>query len=253
MSAQPSPFDQNAFDRIAFEPIEGLPRTDLVAPRRSPTCEFNDLKAKRKAQAQDHHRRRFGRKRCSPSRAARSWYAADQAAKALQDMAPQTFVERAFVETVSASSNLQPVASVSATPGWTASWARCSWPEATRWPRARRCSPWSTTLDKAVNQAGHRGGQERRGPGQERRERAYCQVRRPAGRRERPSPGASRRRGRQGGRGSGAESFAGEQASFDESSADSAIRSAELGSSANLALQNAQSLRRAVARAASAR
>lgn len=51
---------------------------------------------------------------------------------------------------------------------------------------------------------GHRGGQERRGPGPERRERRLPrQVRRPAGRRERPSPGASRRRGRQGGRGSG--------------------------------------------------
>ncbi|MFQ8763071.1 MAG: biotin/lipoyl-binding protein [Eggerthella lenta] len=122
LSAQPSPFDQNAFDRIAFEPIEGLPGpTDLVdAEALADMRAFNDLKAKRKKQ----------RKRkiiigavsavavLAVAGGAFAWYAADQAAKALQDMAPQTgFVEQGtFVETVSASGNLQPVASVSATP-----------------------------------------------------------------------------------------------------------------------------------------
>ncbi|MEI3310071.1 MAG: hypothetical protein V8R48_14865 [Eggerthella lenta] len=52
LSAQPSPFDQNAFDRIAFEPIEGLPGplhlvdAEALADMRA----FNDLKAKRKKQ-----------------------------------------------------------------------------------------------------------------------------------------------------------------------------------------------------------
>ena len=52
LSAQPSPFDQNAFDRIAFEPIEGLPGpTDLVdAEALADMRAFNDLKAKRKKQ-----------------------------------------------------------------------------------------------------------------------------------------------------------------------------------------------------------
>ena len=82
----------------ALPPWEGgLVDPDALADMQA----FNDLRAKRKKQ----------RKR-------KAWYAADQAAKALESMAPQTaFVEQGlYTETVSASGNLQPVASVSATP-----------------------------------------------------------------------------------------------------------------------------------------
>ena len=105
----------------AFDAIGSFPRpTDLVdAEALADMRAFNDLKAKRKKQ----------RKRkivvgivsavavLAVAGGAFAWYSADQAAKALENMAPQTaFVEQGtFVETVSASGNLQPVASVSAT------------------------------------------------------------------------------------------------------------------------------------------
>ncbi|WP_270299327.1 biotin/lipoyl-binding protein [Eggerthella sinensis] len=123
---------RNAGRRDATEPLQaepfnfqpvGMPvrPTDLVdAEALADMQAFNDLKARRKKQK---------RKKIiigvvsavvllAVAGGAFAWYAADQTAKALENMAPQTaFVEQGtFTETVSASGNLQPVASVSATP-----------------------------------------------------------------------------------------------------------------------------------------
>ena len=262
LSAQPSPFDQNAFDRIAFEPIEGLPGpTDLVdAEALADMRAFNDLKAKRKKQ----------RKRkiiigavsavavLAVAGGAFAWYAADQAAKALQDMAPQTgFVEQGtFVETVSASGNLQPVASVSATPEVDGIVGEVLVAEGDAVAEGQTLfTVVNDELDKAVNQAAQGIEEAKNGVAQAQNavndayhaKSAGQQAAANAQAQAQAAAAAAKEAG-----GAAAESFAGEQASFDESSADSAIRSAELGlSNANLALQNAQSAYdEAVARAA---
>ena len=262
LSAQPSPFDQNAFDRIAFEPIEGLPGpTDLVdAEALADMRAFNDLKAKRKKQ----------RKRkiiigavsavavLAVAGGAFAWYAADQAAKALQDMAPQTgFVEQGtFVETVSASGNLQPVASVSATPEVDGIVGEVLVAEGDRVEAGQALfTVVNDELDKAVNQAAQGIEEARNGVAQAlnavddayRAKATGQQASANAQAQAQAAAAAAKEAGE-----AAPESFGGEQASFDEASADSAIRSAELGlSSANLALQNAQAAYdEAVARAA---
>ena len=268
LSAQPSPFDQNAFDRIAFEPIEGLPGpTDLVdAEALADMRAFNDLKAKRKKQ----------RKRkiiigavsavavLAVAGGAFAWYAADQAAKALQDMAPQTgFVEQGtFVETVSASGNLQPVASVSATPEVDGIVGEVLVAEGDAVAEGQTLfTVVNDELDKAVNQAAQGIEEAKNGvaqaqnavndayhaksAGQQAAAEAQAQA-------QAAAAAASEAATAGGSADATAGQAAGSPASFDEASADSAIRSAELGlSNANLALQNAQSAYdEAVARAA---
>ena len=268
LSAQPSPFDQNAFDRIAFEPIEGLPGpTDLVdAEALADMRAFNDLKAKRKKQ----------RKRkiiigavsavavLAVAGGAFAWYAADQAAKALQDMAPQTgFVEQGtFVETVSASGNLQPVASVSATPEVDGIVGEVLVAEGDAVAEGQTLfTVVNDELDKAVNQAAQGIEEAKNGvaqaqnavndayhaksAGQQAAAEAQAQA-------QAAAAAASEAATAGGSADATAGQAAGSPASFDEASADSAIRSAELGlSNANLALRNAQSAYdEAVARAA---
>ncbi|WP_418252768.1 efflux RND transporter periplasmic adaptor subunit, partial [Gordonibacter urolithinfaciens] len=221
---------------------------------------FNDLKAKRKKQ----------RKRkiiigvastvavLAVAGGAFAWYTADQAAKALQNMAPQTgFVEQGtFVETVSASGNLQPVASVSATPEVDGIVGEVLVAEGDAVEEGQTLfTVVNDELDKAVNQAAQGIEEARNGVAQAQNavndayhaKSAGQQAAANAQAQAQAAAAAAKEAG-----GAAAESFAGEQASFDESSADSAIRSAELAlSNANLALQNAQSAYdEAVARAA---
>ncbi len=221
---------------------------------------FNDLKAKRKKQ----------RKRkiivgvvsaaavIALAGGAFAWYAADQAAKALQDMAPQTApVERGtFVETVSASGNLQPVASVSATSEVDGIVGEVLVAEGDRVEEGQALfTVVNDELDKAVNQAAQGIEEARNGVAQAQNavDDAYRakatgqQAVANAQAQAQTAAAAAKEAGE-----AAPESFGGEQATFDEASADSAIRSAELGlSSANLALQNAQAAYdEAVARAA---
>lgn len=209
---------------------------------------FNDLKARRKKQK---------RKKIivgavsavavlAVMGGAFAWYSADQAAKALQDSAPQTdFVEQGtFVETVSASGSLRPVASVSATPEVEGIVGEVFVAEGDAVTEGQTLfTVVNDELDKAVNQAAQ-GIQEAengvaqaqiavndayhaKSVGEQAAFEAQAQALEVAG-----APAV--------------------QTSFDEGSADSAIRSAELAlSNANLALQNAQSAYdEAVARAA---
>ena len=246
----------------AFDAIGSFPRpTDLVdAEALADMRAFNDLKAKRKKQ----------RKRkiiigvastvavLAVAGGAFAWYTADQAAKALQNMAPQTgFVEQGtFVETVSASGNLQPVASVSATPEVDGIVGEVLVAEGDAVEEGQTLfTVVNDELDKAVNQAAQGIEEARNGVAQAQNavndayhaKSAGQQAAANAQAQAQAAAAAAKEAG-----GAAAESFAGEQASFDESSADSAIRSAELAlSNANLALQNAQSAYdEAVARAA---
>lgn len=221
---------------------------------------FNDLKAKRKKQ----RKRKIIVGAVSAAAVvalaggAFAWYAADQAAKALQDMAPQTaFVERGtFVETVSASGNLQPVASVSATPEVDGIVGEVLVAEGDRVEAGQALfTVVNDELDKAVNQAAQGIEEARNGVAQAlnavddayRAKATGQQASANAQAQAQAAAAAAKEAGE-----AAPESFGGEQASFDEASADSAIRSAELGlSSANLALQNAQAAYdEAVARAA---
>lgn len=244
----------------AFEQVEGLPLpgpTDLVdAEALADMRAFNDLKAKRKKQ----------RKRkiiigvastvavLAVAGGAFAWYTADQAAKALQNMAPQTgFVEQGtFVETVSASGNLQPVASVSATPEVDGIVGEVLVAEGDAVEEGQTLfTVVNDELDKAVNQAAQGIEEARNGVAQAQNAVNDAYHAKSAGQQAAANAQAAAAAAKEAG-GAAAESFAGEQASFDESSADSAIRSAELAlSNANLALQNAQSAYdEAVARAA---
>ena len=230
-------------------PADPLRTADLVdAEALADMQAFNDLKARRKKQK---------RKKIiigavsavavlAVAGGAFAWCTADQAAKALQDRAPQAaFVEQGtFTETVSASGNLQPVASVSATPeGQTL------------------FTVVNDELDKAVKQAAQGIEEARNGvaqaqnavndayhaksAGQQAAAEAQAQA-------QAAAAAASEAATAGGSADATAGQAAGSPASFDEASADSAIRSAELGlSNANLALRNAQSAYdEAVARAA---
>ena len=247
---------------LAFEQTEGFPGpTDLVdAEALADMRAFNDLKAKRKKQ----------RKRkiiigavsvvavLAIAGGAFAWYAADQAAKALQNMAPQTmFVEQGtFTETVTASGNLQPVASVSATPEVDGIVGEVLVAEGDAVEEGQTLfTVINDDLDKAVNQAAQGIEEAKNGVAQAQNavndayhaKSAGQQAAANAQAQAQAAAAAAKEAG-----GAAAESFVGEQASFDEASADSAIRSAELAlNNANLALQNAQSAYdEAVARAA---
>ena len=230
----------------AFDAIGSFPRpTDLVdAEALADMRAFNDLKAKRKKQ----------RKRkivvgivsavavLAVAGGAFAWYSADQAAKALENMAPQTaFVEQGtFVETVSASGNLQPVASVSATSEVDGIVGEVLVAEGDAVAEGQTLfTVVNDDLDKAVKQAAQ---------GIEEAKNGVAQAQNAVNDAYHAKSAAAA--AKEAGAATPASDASG--ASFDEAGADSAIRNAELAlSSANLALQNAQSAYdEAVARAA---
>ncbi|WP_302547025.1 efflux RND transporter periplasmic adaptor subunit [Gordonibacter pamelaeae] len=248
-------------------PADPLRTADLVdAEALADMQAFNDLKARRKKQK---------RKKIiigavsavavlAVAGGAFAWCTADQAAKALQDRAPQTaFVEQGtFTETVSASGNLQPVASVSATPEVDGIVGEVLVSEGDAVAEGQTLfTVVNDELDKAVKQAAQGIEEARNGvaqaqnavndayhaksAGQQAAAEAQAQA-------QAAAAAASEAATAGGSADATAGQAAGSPASFDEASADSAIRSAELGlSNANLALRNAQSAYdEAVARAA---
>ena len=248
-------------------PADPLRTADLVdAEALADMQAFNDLKARRKKQK---------RKKIiigavsavavlAVAGGAFAWCTADQAAKALQDRAPQAaFVEQGtFTETVSASGNLQPVASVSATPEVDGIVGEVLVSEGDAVAEGQTLfTVVNDELDKAVKQAAQGIEEARNGvaqaqnavndayhaksAGQQAAAEAQAQA-------QAAAAAASEAATAGGSADATAGQAAGSPASFDEASADSAIRSAELGlSNANLALRNAQSAYdEAVARAA---
>ena len=245
----------------AFDAIGSFPRpTDLVdAEALADMRAFNDLKAKRKKQ----------RKRkivvgivsavavLAVAGGAFAWYSADQAAKALENMAPQTaFVEQGtFVETVSASGNLQPVASVSATSEVDGIVGEVLVAEGDAVAEGQTLfTVVNDDLDKAVKQAAQGIEEAKNGVAQAQNAVNDAYHAKSAGQqaaaRAQEQAQAADAAAKEAGAATPASDASG--ASFDEAGADSAIRNAELAlSSANLALQNAQSAYdEAVARAA---
>ena len=245
----------------AFDAIGSFPRpTDLVdAEALADMRAFNDLKAKRKKQ----------RKRkivvgivsavavLAVAGGAFAWYSADQAAKALENMAPQTaFVEQGtFVETVSASGNLQPVASVSATSEVDGIVGEVLVAEGDAVAEGQTLfTVVNDDLDKAVKQAAQGIEEAKNGVAQAQNAVNDAYHAKSAGQQEaaraQEQAQAAAAAAKEAGAATPASDASG--ASFDEAGADSAIRNAELAlSSANLALQNAQSAYdEAVARAA---
>lgn len=236
-------------------PADPLRTADLVdAEALADMQAFNDLKARRKKQK---------RKKIiigavsavavlAVAGGAFAWCTADQAAKALQDRAPQTaFVEQGtFTETVSASGNLQPVASVSATPEADGIVGEVLVSEGDAVAEGQTLFTLvNDELDKAVKQAAQGIEEARNGVAQAQNAVNDAYHAKSAGQ-QAASDAAAATAG--GSADATAGQAAGSPASFDEASADSAIRSAELGlSNANLALRNAQSAYdEAVARAA---
>ena len=245
----------------AFDAIGSFPRpTDLVdAEALADMRAFNDLKAKRKKQ----------RKRkivvgivsavavLAVAGGAFAWDSADQAAKALENMAPQTaFVEQGtFVETVSASGNLQPVASVSATSEVDGIVGEVLVAEGDAVAEGQTLfTVVNDDLDKAVKQAAQGIEEAKNGVAQAQNAVNDAYHAKSAGQqaaaRAQEQAQAAAAAAKEAGAATPASDASG--ASFDEAGADSAIRNAELAlSSANLALQNAQSAYdEAVARAA---
>ena len=248
-------------------PADPLRTADLVdAEALADMQAFNDLKARRKKQK---------RKKIiigavsavavlAVAGGAFAWYTADQAAKALQDRAPQTaFVEQGtFTETVSASGNLQPVASVSATPEVDGIVGEVLVSEGDAVAEGQTLfTVVNDELDKAVKQAAQGIQEAKNGVAQAQNAVNDAYHAKSAGQQaaaaaqaqaQAAAAAASEAAAAGGSTDATAGQAVGSPASFDEASADSAIRSAELGlSNANLALQNAQSAYdEAVARAA---
>lgn len=244
-------------------PADPLRTADVVdAEALADMQAFNDLKARRKKQK---------RKKIiigalsavavlAVAGGAFAWYTVDQAAKALQNRAPQTaFVEQGmFTETVSASGNLQPVASVSATPEVDGIVGEVLVSEGDAVAEGQTLfTVVNDELDKAVKQAAQGIEEARNGVAQAQNAvndayRAKSAGRQAAAEAQAQAQAAAAAAAAGGSTDATAGQTAGSPASFDEASADSAIRSAELGlSNANLALQNAQSAYdEAVARAA---
>lgn len=208
---------------------------------------FNDLRAKRKKQ----------RKRkiiigvastvvvLAVAGGAFAWYSADQAAKALENMAPQTAAveQGTFVETVSASGNLQPVASVSATPEVDGIVGEVLVHEGDAVAAGQTLfTVVNDELDKAVNQAAQGIEEARNGVAQAQNAVNDAYHAKSAGQQAAADAQAQAQAAAAAAKEAGSSEVPTSQASFDEASADSAIRSAELAlSNANLALQNAQS------------
>lgn len=252
---------RNVGRRDAAEPLQtepfnfqpaGVPvrPTDLVdAEALADMQAFNDLKARRKKQK---------RKKVIVGVVSAvavlivaggvfAWYTADQAAKALENMAPQTgFVEQGtFVETVSASGNLQPVASVSATPEVDGIVGEVLVSVGDAVAEGQTLfTVVNDDLDKAVNQAAQSIEEAKNGVAQAQNAvndayRAKSTGQQAAAQAQAQAQAAAAAAA-EAGAADAAGSY-GEQASFDDASADSAIRQAELAlNSANLALQNAQ-------------
>ncbi|RNL43110.1 efflux RND transporter periplasmic adaptor subunit [Paraeggerthella hongkongensis] len=228
---------------------------------------FNDLKAKRKKQ----------RKRkviIGVSAAvlvlialvgAFAWYIADQTAKALESMALQTApVEQGtFVDSVTASGNLQPISSVSATPEVEGIVGEVFVSEGDRVEAGQTLfTVVNAELDKAVSQAARGIEEARNGVAQAQNSVNEAYRAKSAGQQAAADAQAQAQAQAQAAANSQANAAAGAGSqvpaaaasagpSFDEGSADAAIRQAELAlSSANLALQNAQTVYdEAVARA----
>lgn len=208
---------------------------------------FNDLKAKRKKQKK--------RKIVTAVAVAAAlivaaggvgfWYVSDQAARALQEAGMQfaPVEQGTFTQTVSASGNLRPVASVSATPEVDGIVGEVLVSEGDAVAAGQTLfTVVNAELDKAVTQAAQGIEEARNGVAQAQNAvndayRAKEQGRQAAADAQ-AAAAAMAAAGGEGG--AGAAAAAGGQ-SFDEASADSAIRQAELSlNSANLGLQNAQ-------------
>lgn len=260
---------RNAGRRDATEPLQAEPfnfqpvgtpvrPTDLVdAEALADMQAFNDLKARRKKQK---------RKKIiigvvsavvllAVAGGAFAWYAADQTAKALENMAPQTaFVEQGtFTETVSASGNLQPVASVSATPEVDGIVGEVFVAVGDAVEEGQTLfTVVNDDLDKAVNQAAQDIEEAKNGVAQAQNAVNDAYHAKSAGQQAAAQAQAQAQAAAAAAAEAGAAESFGELASFDEASADSSIRQAELAlSNANLALQNAQTAYdEAVARAA---
>lgn len=235
--------------------------TDLVdAEALADMQAFNDLKARRKKQK---------RKKIvigavsfvailALAGGAFAWYTADQMAKALESMAPQTGIveQGTFTETVSASGNLQPVASVSATPEVDGIVGEVLVSEGDTVEEGQTLfTVVNDELDKAVNQAAQGIEEAKNGVAQAQNAVNDAYHAKSAGKQAAEQAQAQAKAAAAAAKAAGAAdaaSGAGEQVSFDEASADSSIRQAELAlSNANLALQNAQAAYdEAVARAA---
>ncbi|WP_232050851.1 efflux RND transporter periplasmic adaptor subunit [Arabiibacter massiliensis] len=198
---------------------------------------FNDLRAKRKKQ----RRRKIIAGVASAAAViaiaggAWAWFAADQAAKALQDSAPQTAVveQGPYVETVSASGSLRPVASVSATPEVDGIVGEVLVSEGDAVEAGQTLfTVVNDELDKAVKQAAQGIAEAENGVAQAQNAVNDAYRAKSSGQQAAASVQAA------------AEEAAGMPdggSSFDAASADSAIRQAELAlGNANLALQNAQ-------------
>lgn len=250
-----------ADDTAAFVPaspqttavLPPLPDALVDADALSDMQAFNDLKAKRKKQ----------RKRkiiigvsvavlaVVVLMGALAWYVADQTAKALESMAPQTvpIEQGTFVDTVTASGSLQPISSVSATPEVDGIVGEVFVSEGDRVEAGQTLfTVVNAELDKAVSQAA-RGIEEARNgvaqaqnavneayrakaAGQQAVADARAQAQALADAQASAAPGATAPSSPQ------APAAA---PTFDEGGADSAIRQAEIAlNSANLALQSAQ-------------
>ena len=214
---------------------------------------FNDLKAKRKKQK---------RRKIVTTVAviaglvvvvggASLWYAADQAARALEGAGMQTAVveQGTFTQTVSASGNLQPVASVSATPEVDGIVGEVFVSEGDTVAAGQTLfTVVNAELDKAITQAAQTIEEAKNGVAQAQNAVNDAYRSKSAGREAAAqaqaaadaaaTAAASGGTGAAGG-GSGAPVAAAQ--GFDEASADSAIRQAEFAlNGANLTLQNAQ-------------
>lgn len=184
------------------------------------------------------------------------WYVSDQAARALQDAGMQTaLVEQdTFIQTVSASGNLQPVSSVSATPEVDGIVGEVFVSEGDAVAAGQALfTVVNAELDKAVTQAGQGIEEAKNGVAQAQNALNEAYRAKTAGQEAYAQAQAAEEAAREAARAAAAAggsntpsatnsgmSAAGGQA-FDEAGADSSIRQAELAlNSANLALQNAQ-------------
>ena len=172
------------------------------------------------------------------------WYVSDQAARAMQEAGMQfaPVEQGTFTQTVSASGNLRPVASVSATPEVDGIVGEVLVSEGDTVAAGQTLfTVVNAELDKAVTQAAQGIEEARNGVAQAQNAvndayRAKEQGRQAAA----DAQAAAAAMAAAGGEGGAGAAAAGGQ-SFDEAGADSAIRQAELSlNSANLGLQNAQ-------------
>lgn len=175
-----------------------------------------------------------------------AWYASEQAAKALEDLAPQTaLVEQGtFVETVSAAGNLQPVASVSVTPEVDGIVGEVLVAEGSAVEAGQTLfTVINNDLDKAVAQASQGIQEAENGVAQAQLAVDEAYRTKSAGQKAADQAVYQAQQQAAAATEAGGElpASVGEAPTFDAAAADSAIRQAELSlGNANLALQNAQ-------------